>query len=756
MHLQNNKILTRLASVTLALTTAFAAFAAPEFDANLYGDSIINLKEISITAAKQTSDNESSASAATLISRATVEQHNVVNMKDVTSFVPNLLVPDYGSRITSTIYMRGMGARIDQPVVGMIIDNVPLLNKDNYDFDIADIESAQVLRGPQSTMYGRNTMGGVIAIRTLSPMSYEGCRLLLEYGRYNSSRAAVSHYSRLSQAFGIGGNISVHHTDGFFRNLYNGEKCDKENGGRAMIKLAWKPSANFILENTASASITRQGGYAYEYQQTKQISYNDTCFYRRTSVLDGLALKWHSENVELTSSTSYQFIDDNMTIDNDFTPLPYFTLVQAKTEHGVTQDIILRGKALNGRLTWLCGAFGFYKRLRMSAPVTFQDYGISQLITAHWNEMNPSYPIVWADNQFDLHSSFTMPNYGAAIYGEASLTVARFSFIAGLRLDYEKSTLDYNSDCSTGYNVMQVADNGSLQHYADRSIEIHDPGHLSRSFSQLLPKASIVYRFSDITDTRLRLSVAKGYKAGGFNTQMFSDVLQQKLMSMMGIGLQYDIDRIVGYEPETSWNYELGIEATDPSGRISASANIFYIDCRNQQLTVFPDGNSTGRIMENAGKSRSTGVELSLSYSPLPQLMLSAAYGYTNAKFVEFNNGKSDYSGKFIPYAPQNTIFASAAYNIQLKKRALRYISPSLSATGTGKIYWNEENSAAQNLYFRLNASVKLSFNKISLNFWAKNITATQYNTFYFVSVKHEFLQKGKPCQFGATLRVTI
>ena len=169
------------ATASLLATDAFAAPAKAGFDANQYGDSIINLKEISVIAAKQSADAETAGSASTLISRAQIERLNIANARDASSIVPNFYIPEYGSRITSSIYVRGMGARIDQPVVGLVVDNVPVLNKDNYDFDIADIESLQMLRGPQSTMYGRNTMGGVVSIRTLSPLSFQGCRLLLEY-----------------------------------------------------------------------------------------------------------------------------------------------------------------------------------------------------------------------------------------------------------------------------------------------------------------------------------------------------------------------------------------------------------------------------------------------------------------------------------------------------------------------------------------------------------------------------------------------
>ena len=95
--------------------------------------------------------------------------------------------------MTSTIYVRGMGARIDQPVVGFNVDNVPFLNKDGYDFDIEDIDRIEVLRGPQSTLYGRNTMGGLVNVYTLSPMKYQGLRSMLEYGTLSLIHIYIRH-----------------------------------------------------------------------------------------------------------------------------------------------------------------------------------------------------------------------------------------------------------------------------------------------------------------------------------------------------------------------------------------------------------------------------------------------------------------------------------------------------------------------------------------------------------------------------------
>ena len=371
----------------------YSGKAAERFEANIYGDSVVNLKSISVTAAKQTSEVEIT-SASTSINRTDIERQRILTAREASALVPNLYIPDYGSRITSTIYVRGMGARIDQPVMGMVVDNVPIINKDSYDFDIADIERIQVLRGPQSTLYGRNTMGGVISISTLSPLSYQGCRLLAEYGNENSVKASLSHYNRPSRQFGIGGNVYVSHTDGFFTNNHNGEKADKETDYRGMLKAAWKPSDRIIVENMASIGIVRQGGYAYEFIDTHEINYNDTCFYRRTSVLDAMTVKYQKGNYQLTSVTSYQMLDDNMTLDQDFLPMSYFTLTQKKREHAVTQDFIAKSTTINGRLRWLGGVFGFYRKIKMDAPVTFLDYGIDQLITSKWNAINDNRDIL--------------------------------------------------------------------------------------------------------------------------------------------------------------------------------------------------------------------------------------------------------------------------------------------------------------------------------------------------------------------------
>lgn len=128
----------------------------PDDIAATESDSTINIGEVSVTAIKQGLDLRLQPIASTVVGRREAERLGVASMKDVSEIAPNFYIPAYGTRMTSSIYVRGLGARIDQPVVGLNVDNVPFLNKDAYDFDLFDIERIEVIRGPQSTLYGRN------------------------------------------------------------------------------------------------------------------------------------------------------------------------------------------------------------------------------------------------------------------------------------------------------------------------------------------------------------------------------------------------------------------------------------------------------------------------------------------------------------------------------------------------------------------------------------------------------------------------
>lgn len=228
-------------------------------------DTVVTVERVQVTAIKQGLVLRHQPVAASVVGRERIERQGIRSLKDAASLVPNFHMPDYGSRMTSSLYVRGLGARIDQPVVGLNVDNVPYMNKDAYDFDLADIERIEVLRGPQSTLYGRNTMGGVINIYTLSPLTYEGARIGMEYGSGNTWRVRASSYFRIAPDVGV--SVAAHYgsSDGFYTNDFTGHKCDWERSGGGRFRVQWAVRDGLRIDNTLAFGDLRQGGYAYAF-----------------------------------------------------------------------------------------------------------------------------------------------------------------------------------------------------------------------------------------------------------------------------------------------------------------------------------------------------------------------------------------------------------------------------------------------------------------------------------------------------------
>ena len=210
---------------------------------------------------------------------------------------------------------------MDQPSVGLNVDNVPALNKDAYDFDLADIASVEMLRGPQTALYGRNTMAGQINITTLSPFRYQGWRFRAEFSSPVNAKASVGWYHRFGFRHGLSVTGAYTYSEVSSRTATTARWWIRRGCGMCAPKYIWRISDSVTLQNVLAASSLHQGGYAYESVESGQIAFNDTCFYRRFLLSDGLTLKWNSEKFTLSSISSFQYIDDNMTLDRDFLPL---------------------------------------------------------------------------------------------------------------------------------------------------------------------------------------------------------------------------------------------------------------------------------------------------------------------------------------------------------------------------------------------------------------------------------------------------
>ena len=684
----------------------------------------------------------------------------ITEPKNLSLTVPNMLHADYGARMTGSIYVRGLGSRMDQPAVGLYVDGVPILNKNNYDFDYFDIRRLDVLRGPQGTLYGRNTIGGVIDIHTISPFDWQGIRLGAGYGNGNTWEGRAAIYRRPTAKFGWSLSASHRHTDGFFTNEYDGSDADRSGTTALRFKIQARLDGCWTLENSLYAGLVRQNGFAYApYDETTggvgAIDHNDLCTYDRFGLVEGLTLRYAGKGFNLSSTTGWQFTDDDMALDQDFSPRSMFTLRQSQREHALTQEITARS-ATTRRWQWIAGFFGFHRALDMSAPVHFKRDGIDELILANANNgihsVFPDADLLIREESFPIHSDFDLPSSGLSLYHQSTWNAGRWSFIAGLRADWEHTAIKYRNSAEINYRITL-----SMPDYKELPVSMS--GSRGRSFFEVMPRAAVMF---ETGVGNLYASVTRGYKAGGYNTQIFSDILQNRMMNDLISDIfgsespdQPVVEDLISYEPERSWNYEVGGHFDLLDGRLHIDAALFYIDCRNQQLTVFPPGNGTGRLMSNAGHTRNLGAELSVGYK-VGDFRLAAGYGFTDARFLECDDGREDYSGNRVPYAPRNTLSVQGEYGIDLRGGQAGRLTFGLGAQGTGRIMWNETNTISQPFYVMLNGSAGWKGERLGVSLWGRNLTGTEYNTFWFKSVGRSFVQRGKPLQFGITMSLTL
>ena len=643
----------------------------------------------------------------------------------LSGMVPGLHIPDYGASLTSTIYLRGLGSRMENPVLGLYVDGIPILDKNAYDFDWEAVRSVTLLRGPQGTLYGRNSMGGVLAIRTLAPSDGARPNVHLEYGTAQSVRAGAS-FTTGNHAF----SATFRHTDGVFRNAYKQELCDPFDGLNARWK--WeKPSGDrLFLSHVLSVGLSREGGFAYGLHREGEdlpVSYNDEASYRRLFVMDGFKLRHRGDRLVLDGTASVQYLLDDMRMDQDYTERSIFTLQQKQNSGAGTLEVLVRKADTKARWQPTGGVFAFFRGNHMHAPVTFKRDGIQTLILDNANAHIPAdigYLSI-SDEEMPVTSDFDILSWNVALFHQSVYRTGAWLLTAGVRIDYEGAWMGY--DCLT------------LLHYrfiptmkADKALNVPYTGSIGHSRIEVLPKLSVLYEAAE--GLRFFSTLSKGYRSGGFNTQIFSDILQRQTMNatMKDLGVYFDQPTAIvtaehtEYDPEEAWNMEVGGRWSREHFRAEVSA--YWMEVRNRQLTVFLPGQSAGRMMTNSGRGRNVGVETEAE-ARVKALTLRAAWSWCRT-----DDG--------VPYVPEHTLFAGASYSIDLNGCRLK---GDAFLRGAGPFWWNEEHSLQEPFSARLGACITLAFPKWEWYVRGENLTGTESHSFYFKSMEKEFFAAGKP-----------
>jgi outer membrane receptor protein involved in Fe transport len=761
-----NAVYRSIATAGVALLIRTVAAGAAQTDAgSLPVDTLrtYRIDEVVITSStKETNHLRTLPGAVSILSPHTIRTGQIESLKDVSALVPNLYIPDYGARLTSAIYLRGVGARSSGQSVGLYVDGVPVPDKSTFDFELTDIQHIEIHRGPQGTLYGRNAMAGIINIHTLSPFRYQGTRLSASAGSYGLFKAGASHYFKRGETLGVSLGGYYSRTDGYFTNRLTGRKADPEETAGGRLKLEWRPFGGASAAYTFSYDYVGQGAFPYglyrrETGAIDPVRIGSPSSYSRHIRAHSLLLEYRTAGAVLSSATGYQYFSDDMRMDQDFSPLTLFTLSQQQRQKAFSQECAVRSHS-SSPWQWSFGLYAFLHDLHTEAPVTFGPDGMKQILQPVFDRLkedNPRMPALQVmDEELHIPGSFDTPSRGVAFFHQSTyngLFTAGLSLTAGLRIDVERQQMDYRSSARMR---MGVGRPGQAVEIPGIPVSRIDAG-VSQQFRQWLPKLSLRYAFTPRTFAYL--SAAGGYKTGGYNVQMSADVMQSlmryDMMSRFVPSLAVapePVERVMAYRPEHSLNYEAGLRSEHPAGLLSAELTLFYTDIRDMQITRFVDSGA-GRILSNAGRARSLGAEASLHVRPSEGLTAHLNYGYTRAVFL---NG--DHRGNLLPYIPAHTLNTGLQYTRPLRLAWADRLEASARLSGLGPICWTEQNDIRQSFYTLLHLKAGLRKGPLRADLWVRNLTNTQYAAFYFESFGQPYAQKGHPLQAGIELSVSF
>ena len=699
--------------------------------------------------------------SSTVLTQHEMQTLGVNDLAQLSQYVPSFSMPQYGSRLTSSMYIRGIGSRINNPAVGIYYDNIPLMSKAAFNHHFYHIDRVDVLRGPQGTLYGMNTEGGLVHIYSKNPMVYQGTDISMGVGTGLTSHAEVAHFHRPSEKFAFSAAGFWNGQRGFFKNQALDEWNDKLEEAGGKMRFVYQPTHRLTLDLTADYQWTRQNAFPYGLYDDDANTVADPSTtlmngYKRQMVNTGLNISYKADNWLLSSTTSWQYLRDHMEMDQDYLPADYMHLSQLQKQQALTQELMIRSHGQR-KWHWTFGVFGSYQWLRTDAPVTFGP-AMNAMTAARIMSMMPAYVqslfTIWEIPDFHVTETFHTPSASLGAFHESTISLtSRLDVTLGLRYEFSQVKIDYDT-------------NGLVAlHYAMPPLEktslltaVLQNGS-KRSFNQLLPKVGVTYRLDD-SGSNIYATISKGYRAGGYNIQMFSEIYQSEFMNkgkslnQGDVTINYTdedyeaVDETISYKPEESWNYEAGAHLNLLEGKLHADFAIYYMKIRNQQLSMMTPGNNFGRIMVNAGKSHTVGLELSLRGRAFDdRLDWFFNLGAVNAVFDEYDT----YDGNSIPFVPSTNFALGGSYRI---KRF--FVGADL--TGQGYTQWNEANSFGQKEYVLLGAHVGYDFGNCNVKLWGRNLTDTKYNTFAVESKAAgqalRFAQRGNPLQVGVDLNV--
>ena len=742
------------------------------------------------------------ALSSTSLSSSLMKKMGVSDLRDLSQFVPNFVMPNYGSRLSSSVYVRGIGSRVNSPAIGLYLDGIPVMSKSAFNLHNYQLSRVDVLRGPQGTLYGQNTEGGLVKMYSRNPFDYQGTDVRLSYGSKYFRNVEAAHYQKFNEHIALSLAGFYEGQNGFFRNTHTGDRSDQYNeaGGKMLLKTRF--DSGWKMDVLANYQYVDQNGFPYGKLdlETGKADLPASTFpgtYRRNNLITGLKFGYTGNGYDFTSVSSYQYIKDRMLMDQDYLSADYMHILQEQLQNSFTQELSLKSnQAVGGFWHWTVGGFFSKQWLKTNGPVFFDDAMTAPIGNAIQQQMYTAIhasmvkkmmaqgmPEVAAkaaasaaiEKAGGISMTVSMgapglyhtPQTNLGFYHESNFDItSRLVATLGLRYDYLHTGIHYES---SAYMAMTANMMGQKATYTLRSALNEKTND---DYNQFLPKLGLTYRL-DNQQSNIYATISKGYRAGGYNIQMFSDILQTELNANRQQALRGDYDvphtaedyekvnQTISYKPEVSWNYEVGSHLNLFNHALHLDFSAFYMKVKNQQLSVMAGNYGFGRMMVNAGKSHSCGIEAALrGQLANGNIDWMLNYGYTHAVFDEYTDGEGEktvsYKDKKVPYVPTHTLSAMADYRLAFNSKLLRNMFFGVNVNMQGKTYWDNGNTYSQDIYAVLGGHIAFDFGIMQLNIWGKNLTDTNYNTFAVDNAatgkREYFAQRGNPFQCGIDL----
>jgi outer membrane receptor protein involved in Fe transport len=490
------------------------------------------LEEVVVSSNKETNELKTLPGSISFVTPRMMDERKILSIVDLSAVIPNFFIPDYGSKMSTPVYIRGIGERSTGQSIGMYVDNMPYLDKSVFNFEFMDVQRIELLRGPQGTLYGRNALSGIVNIFTWSPLDYERTRVSLSTGNYGLFRANASVSRKTGKNSGISLSGYYDGNNGFYENQFDGTRADRLRSGGGRLRFDLRPAEKWTIQLMANYDHSEQGAFPYGLYTNGTIAapdYDNAGKYIRKVAGSNVNLEYRNEKIIFSSSTGFQYFDDDMHMDLDYTPLPVFTINQLQLERNWTQEFAVKSNTQKN-YQWSFGVFGFSRDLRTDVVTTMGKTGIETILQPFLDAAtanNPRAPsLVATDSEIPIPGTFKTPARGGAVFHQSTynhLFTEGLSLTAGIRIDHEKTELDYHTSMTANIDAVM---NGIV--IGSQEAGTNMIGYGSMSFTELLPKVALKYEFDN--KRYVYFSAAKGYKAGGYNIQMFADIVQGVVM----------------------------------------------------------------------------------------------------------------------------------------------------------------------------------------------------------------------------------